>query len=127
MYFVDFKELESVKYVVDLKDVKVDWLLGTIRVKKDSGYIAQNICLAFVTSTLYLLVQPRPKHVEEEEEEKWHCDIDYKIRIQEMKRELGYRSRPLITPPFMKNGIMQMLHNSGWSEHRRIPSNYSIL
>ena len=80
----------------DLEDLQVDWDSGNILVKKDSGYIAQNICLAFVTSTLYLLVQPRPEEVEEEEE-KW-------IRHKSL-----YSSRPrapLITPPFIRYSVV---------------------
>ncbi len=33
---------------------------GTIKVEADETDVAQYIALAFVTSTLYLLVQPRP-------------------------------------------------------------------
>ena len=45
--------------MVDLENVVMDWDSGHILVKKDDGCVAQNMCLAFVTSTLYLLVQPR--------------------------------------------------------------------
>ena len=38
---------------------------GTITVPPDEPEVVQHICLAFVTATLYLLVQPRPPRVEE--------------------------------------------------------------
>ena len=38
---------------------------GTITVPPDEPEVVQHICLAFVTATLYLLVQPRPPKVEE--------------------------------------------------------------
>ena len=113
------------KCFVDLEDVQVDWDSGSILVKKQSGHIAQNICLAFVTSTLYLLVQPRPENVEEEEE-KW------------IRKKSFYSSRPrvalrrqlmasLVTPPFIRNAALVMLLYSGWREARKIPSNSSVL
>ena len=101
----------------DLEDLQVDWDSGNILVKKNSGYIAQNICLAFVTSTLYLLVQPRPEEVEQEEE-KW------------IRQKSLYSSRPrapMITPPFIRNAALVMLLYSGWREHKSIPSNSSVL
>ena len=59
---------KAYKHLVDLDDVVVDWDSGNILVRKSSGHVAQNMCLAFVTSTLYLLVQPRPEEVEEAEQ-----------------------------------------------------------
>ena len=38
---------------------------GTITVPPDEPEVVQHICLAFVTATLYLLVQPRPPKIEE--------------------------------------------------------------
>ena len=38
---------------------------GTITVPPGEGEAVQHISLAFVTATLYLLVQPRPKMVSE--------------------------------------------------------------
>ena len=38
---------------------------GTITVPPDEPEVVQHICLAFVTATLYLLVQPRPPRVDE--------------------------------------------------------------
>ena len=37
---------------------------GTITVPPGEGEVVHNICLAFVTATLYLLVQPRPRILE---------------------------------------------------------------
>ena len=45
--------------------VQVNLKKGTITVPPDEPEVVQHICLAFVTATLYLLVQPRPPKVEE--------------------------------------------------------------
>jgi hypothetical protein len=37
---------------------------GTMTVPPGESEVVHNICLAFVTATLYLLVQPRPRIVE---------------------------------------------------------------
>ena len=49
----------SSSQLVDLEYVVMDWNSGHILIKREDGCVAQNMCLAFVTSTLYLLVQPR--------------------------------------------------------------------
>ena len=58
----------SYRNFVDMDGLQVDWDGGNILVKKGAGDIAQRICLAFITSTLYLLVQPRPEDIEEAEQ-----------------------------------------------------------
>ena len=45
--------------------IQVNLKKGTITVPPDEPEVVQHICLAFVTATLYLLVQPRPPKVEE--------------------------------------------------------------
>jgi hypothetical protein len=44
--------------------MQVNLKKGTITVPPGEGEVVHNICLAFVTATLYLLVQPRPRIVE---------------------------------------------------------------
>jgi hypothetical protein len=44
--------------------VQVNLKKGTITVPPGEGEVVHNICLAFVTATLYLLVQPRPRIIE---------------------------------------------------------------
>ena len=107
----------SRKCYVDLEDLQVDWDGGNILVKKSAGHVAQNICLAFVTSTLYLLVQPRPEDIEEAEE-KW---VRHKSLASSRPRS------PLTTPPFIRNAALLMLLYSGCKEYKRIPSNSSVL
>ena len=118
---------DTIKCYLDLEDVEVDWDSGNILVKKESGYIAQHICLAFVTSTLYLLVQPRPENVEEEEE-KWIAKKAASLAVSyRYAREARAARAALITPPFMRNAALLMLIYSGWRECRRMPSNSSVL
>ena len=45
--------------------LQVNLKKGTITVPPDEPEVVQHICLAFVTATLYLLVQPRPPRVDE--------------------------------------------------------------
>ena len=45
--------------------VQVNLKKGTITVPPGEPEVVQHICLAFVTATLYLLVQPRPPKIEE--------------------------------------------------------------
>jgi hypothetical protein len=44
--------------------MQVNLKKGTITVPPGEGEVVHNICLAFVTATLYLLVQPRPRIIE---------------------------------------------------------------
>ena len=74
----------SYRNFVEMDGLQVDWDGGNILVKKGDGDIAQRICLAFVTSTLYLLVQPRPEDIEEAEQS-W---IKYKTFTSKTDRSL---------------------------------------
>ena len=103
------------KHLVDLDEVVMDWDSGNILVRKRSGDIAQLMCLAFVTSTLYLLVQPRPEDIDEAE-------------TQWTKHKTNSRlpESSLRTPPFIRNAALLMLLYSGWRECKRIPSNSTV-
>ena len=55
--FVTIK-VPDIKFKID--SLSCDLKKGTIKVNSGETDVAQHIALAFVTSTLYLLVQPRP-------------------------------------------------------------------
>ena len=100
---------------VDLDELQVDWNKGNILVRKScaNGHIAQNICLTFVTSTLYLLVQPRPEDVEQAEQA-W------------VRHKTFASQQSLITPSFVRNAAIILLLYSGWREYKKLPSNSSV-
>ena len=101
------------KNLLEMENLSVDWDEGLILAKKKDHNVAQNMCLAFVASTLYLLVQPRPDDVEAMEKE-WN----------EQKMD---PSIPLSIPPFLKNSAMVFLLHSGWKERHKIPSNSTMI
>ena len=112
---VERVKLQS-RLFVDLPGLSVDWDSGQILVTRDNHNVAQSICLAFVTSTLYLLVQPRPEDVEDAES-RWM------IRKQGLSRPARYK---IITPPFIRNAAIMFLLFSGWKERNKIPSNSTV-
>ena len=95
---VERVKLQS-RLFVDLPGLSVDWDSGQILVTRDNQNVAQAICLAFVTSTLYLLVQPRPEDVEE-------AETRWMVRKQALSRPARYR---IITPPFIRNAAIIFL------------------
>lgn len=50
------------KYAFTVDTLKVNLKRGVITVGPEETDVVQHIALAFVTTTLYLLVQPRPKN-----------------------------------------------------------------
>ena len=112
---VERVKLQS-RLFVDLQGLSVDWDSGQILVTRDNHNVAQTICLAFVTSTLYLLVQPRPEDVEDAES-RWM------MRKQALSRPARYK---IITPPFIRNAAIMFLLFSGWKERNKIPSNSTV-
>ena len=52
------------RYIFNIDTLRVDLRTGRLSVAPDEPDVVQHVALAFVTSTLYLLVQPRPKDVE---------------------------------------------------------------
>ena len=99
---------------VELPGLSVDWDSGLILVTRDNQDVAQSICLAFVTSTLYLLVQPRPEDVEQ-------AESTWLARKQTLPRSVK-----VTTPPFIRNAAIVFLLLSGWRERNKIPSNSTV-
>jgi len=102
----------SGKNILEMDSLSADWDYGSILARKKDENVAQNICLAFVTSTLYLLVQPRPDNLEVAER-KWN---------HKMSKQQDY-----LKPPCMRNSEMPFLNYSGWEERSRLPSNSTIV
>ena len=78
---------------------------GTITVPPDEPEVVQHICLAFVTATLYLLVQPRPPKVEE---------------------AVSKRGQKKVKPVYEDNSDCVLLYACGWQEYQSLPSNSHI-
>merc|ERR1712083_1194670 len=81
---------------------KVDLKEGTITVKPEEKDVVQSIALSFVTSILYLMVQPRPKNLE------------YKRRRSSRK------------PLWQGNSNIDFLNWCGWEEVAMIPTNFTF-
>ena len=54
---------EGRKYTFNIDMLKVNLKKGQVTVAPDERDVVQHMALAFVTCTLYLLVQPRPKNL----------------------------------------------------------------
>ena len=104
--------LSSGSMRMEAGQLKADWDGGKLLVKADGNEIAQNVALAFATSTLYLLVQPRPEDVDAAKE-KWESEVS--------KQKV-----PIPMPPFLMNAGIAFLLYTGWKERGRIPSNSTI-
>ena len=51
------------KYSFTIDTLKVNLRKGNITIGPEETDVVQHMCLAFVTTTLYLIVQPRPKQM----------------------------------------------------------------
>ena len=85
--------------------LKVNLKKGTITVPPDEPEVVQHICLAFVTATLYLLVQPRPPKVEE---------------------AVSKRGNKKVKAVYEDNSDCVLLYACGWQEYQSLPSNSHI-
>ena len=98
---------------------------GTITVPPDEPEVVQHICLAFVTATLYLLVQPRPPRLDEVIIFSGpiflffpsHCFIF---------QSLTKRGNKKVRPVYEDNGDCVLLYACGWQEYASLPSNSHI-
>ncbi len=100
---------------------------GTITVPPDEPEVVQHICLAFVTATLYLLVQPRPPRVEEVT---IFCLIMfnsyYLFYANFIFQSLAKRGSKKVKPVYEDNGDCVLLYACGWQEYASLPSNSHI-
>ena len=92
--------------------LKADWDDGKLLVRERGNKTAQHVALAFATSTLYLLVQPRPEDLDKAKE-KWDEEC--------VKQKI-----PMPMPPFLRNAGIAFLLYTGWKESKKIPSNSTI-
>jgi len=90
------------KFKFRINNTKVDLKEGIITVKPEEKDVVQSIALSFVTSILYLMVQPRPKNLE------------YKRRRSSRK------------PLWQGNSNIDFLNWCGWEEVAMIPTNFTL-
>ena len=88
MKFVNLRQRNRTPVFVTIRvpDVKInidnlsfDLRKGNIKIKPGETDVVQHIALAFVTSTLYLLVQPRPPEIPQKFKEKRGAKMVSKI------------------------------------------------
>jgi len=90
------------KFKFEINNTKVDLKQGTIVVRPEEKDVVQSIALSFVTSILYLMVQPRPKNMN-------------------IKRRRSSRQ-----PLWQGNSNINFLNWSGWGDIANIPTNYTL-
>merc|ERR1719273_656320 len=99
------------RFSINNRKMHVNLDEGTIVISPEAKLEAvQNVALAFVTSMLFLLVQPRPD------------DTGIEENLQSLKAHPG----PQIKPMYMDAGGVAFLMLCGWNIRNQVPTNSTL-
>ena len=95
------------RFSINDEQMHVDLDKGHIVISPKTTDVLQNVTLAFATSMLYLMVQPRPKDVE-------------------TATEVFKASKNSVKPLYLDSGDMAFLLFCGWSIRNHVPTNSTL-